>query len=51
MDEASGSRFSGAALSIDSRITERAPDRIVNGRVIKVTPKKLTFAKPYSDEL
>eukprot|EP01036_Dinobryon_divergens_P027657 gene27657-36468_t len=41
--EDEGSRFSGAALSTDSRITERAPPRIVNGVLIADTPKKLYF--------
>lgn len=31
------------ALSTDSRITERAPPRIVNGALIADTPKKLYF--------
>ena len=38
-----GSRFSGAALSIDSRITEKTPNREFNGQTYHVTPEKLHF--------
>lgn len=41
--EEGGSRFSGAALSTDSRITVRAPDRVINGQLIAETPKNLYF--------
>ena len=43
------------AMSTDSRITERTPDRIVNGKLLQVTPKKLVFnnvnVKTTKDEL
>jgi hypothetical protein len=41
--EEAGSRWAGASLTTDDRITEDAPDRVIDGRVVSATQRSRHF--------
>lgn len=41
--EEKGSRWAGASITVDDRITEDAPDRIVNGQTVQLTNRHQTY--------